>query len=273
MRTRVLVVAVSLALLLPLSSASAQTVWPPPYRANQISVEGVASDFADGSVAFPSGSGYLTITHSITENVELVGELPAGRYAADTDSSSVSQTTLGNPYLGIGLTSTDVPVLIELGVRLPLASDNLAARAGRLSSAGRTQAFVPETELIGGFANTRLQIGEDSSLRLRAGLALSAFSTFFVTSSDKQREVNAHYQAQYWSEGDRFITGLSFAGRTQVLAEDAYGFDRQHYVVGSFIANTPGVRPGVFVGIPIEASIRDVAPFFFGVTLSTSYAD
>jgi hypothetical protein len=273
MRTRFLAAAVSLALLLPLSSASAQTVWPPPYRPNQISVEGVAPVFSDESVAFPSGGGYLTLTRSITENVELVGELPAARYAADTDSGSVSQTTLGNPYLGLGLTSRDVPLLVEVGVRLPVASGNAAALAGRLSDAGRTQAFLPETELLSGFANTRLEFGDDSSLRLRAGLSLSAFSTFFATGSTKEREANAHYQGQYWSEGDRFITGLGFVGRTRIFGKDPYGSRSQHHVVASFIANTPGVRPGVFIGIPVEESTRDVAPVFFGVTLSTSYAD
>ena len=102
MRVVLLIVACLAALRPP---ASGQTVFSRPYQPNQIALEAFVPELPNDDASGRSGATFLTVTRSLSENIELTAELPVARYAAD-DSSTAA---VGNPYVGVGLSSTSAP--------------------------------------------------------------------------------------------------------------------------------------------------------------------
>lgn len=258
---RVLTVALLLGLLV--SSARGQTMWSRPYQPNQFAVEVLVPDAADDAAPL-TGATFVTGTVSLNENLELAAELPVARYGATSDGVS-STTAVGNPYLGIGFSGTRIPILFELGTRLPTAGSNDATRIGQTVDPGRTTAFRPDEFALSGLVNGRVQIGRNSSVRLRTGVAYASQSR---SSASRRRDWRLHYNAQLWREGDRLITGLSFAGRATVSDPR----ETQHHAVLSFMGNWNRVQPGLVAGTSLNTLIQNgTFTFFGGLTLSVSY--
>lgn len=258
---RALTFALLLGLLVP--SADGQTIWSRPYQPNQFAVEALVPDAADDA-ALLTGATFLTGTLSLNDNLELATELPVARYGATSDGVS-STTAVGNPYLGIGFSGSRIPILFEIGARLPTAESNDATQIGRTVDPGRTAAFRPDEFVLSGLLNGRVQIGRNSSVRLRTGMAYASQSR---SSASRRRDWRLHYDAQLWREGDRLITGLSFVGRATVSDPR----DTQHHAVLSFMGNWNRVQPGVVAGTSLNDLIQDgTFSFFGGLTLSISY--
>jgi len=252
------------------SPAAAQTVWTRPYQNNQLSVEVVTPAFKDDAIEWTSGAAYLSGTYSLNENVELIGELPVARI----DSGGVTESVIGNPYVGVGLSGTRTPFLLELGARLPLLEDpGPAAVAGSFTEVARTRAFQPEETVLSALANWRFEIDRATSLRVRAGGVYAEFPNVVDGRQRTERDVRLAYNAQLWYEGNRTILGLTFAGKGTLTTPGSYGQKSRHWFAGTVIGNFSTVRPGLLVGVSTDAEVRDVAALFFGLTLSTTYGD
>lgn len=259
-------------LLLAADTAAAQSLWTRPYRANQVSVEAVMPQYKDADVSATTGAMFVSVTHSLNENVELVGELPMARYRATTGGTTRTESALGNPYLGVGLSSTTVPLLLEVGVRLPVAPSNEAAGAGGFADVGRTDAFTQDESLATLLGNTRFTLGSKLSLRVRTGFS---YSEFPITQEDGTTQVEQdlrwRYAAQFWREGNWNVLGLGFFGRAVLTAPGYLGAKSRHYLGATALFDGDVVQPGVLVGVSLDDVVRDTAPIFVGITLSTQY--
>lgn len=255
---------------LVVSPTEAQTIWSRPYVPNQVVVEGVVPD-SPSEAGRLSGATFLTGTVSLSENIELAGELPVARYGASNGNAS---TALGNPYVGVGFSSTIAPVLVEVGARLPVAGSERAGSIGQAADMGRLAAFRPEEFSLSALANGRLAIGRATSLRLRAGGTYASFSVpapAGATTAPGDSSATAwrlQYDAQLWNEGERTITGLSFTGRAVVSSPRR----TQHHIALSVMPNWARVQPGLVVGTSVNDLLRDrtLTPFA-GLTLSLGY--
>lgn len=244
--------------------APAQTIWSRPYQPNQIALEAVVPDLPDDDASVASGAAFLTATRSLNDNVELAAELPVARYATDATSS----TAVGNPYVGFGLSSSSLPILIELGIRIPATPANAAPQAGRRADLGRTAAFRDESVAPSVLFNGRLPLGRRASLRLRSGLTYA--------SADRPDEEGTEnrwrlpYSAQLWWDGERFMSGLSVEGRPLLSGSEP---DRStHRAVVSVMLDGDRAQPGLFAGTGLDPLIQDgrfVA--VAGLTMSVSY--
>lgn len=245
--------------------ASAQTIWSRPYEPNQITLEALAAEDPSGASSFPTGAAFLTATRSLSSSVELAVELPVAHAQLNETASSA----IGNPYVGLGLSSTRRPLLLELGVRLPAAPTTAAASAGQRADLGRTAAFRDEAVALSGLLNTRVALGRATSLRLRAGAAygsLHADSTAGDTNAWQ-----ALYGAQLWRSGAGLITGLSVVGRP-ALTDAAETADSAHHAALSLMLDRRRWRPGLLLGIGLDPLVTggDVT-LVGGLTLSISY--
>jgi len=259
---RALVLASLLSLLsLP---AQAQTLWSRPYEPNQLTVEAIAPDAAtDGE--FPSGATFITGTASLSDNVELTAELPFARYQPSGDGTGTT-TALGNPFVGLGLSSTTVPFLFELGARIPAAPSNEAARIGGAADVGRTPAFGPDEFSLSGLLNGRYEISRYSTARFRSGVEFSSRPS--ASAPDRTQTWRLRYDVQLWREGDRFLTGFTFTGRTHLSRTGT----NQHHASLSMMPNWNLVQPGILAGASLDDLFSDGTWVpFVGVTLSVSY--
>lgn len=248
------------------TAAQAQTVWSRPYEPNQIAVEAFVPELPNDDASGRSGATFLTVTRSLNENVELAAELPLARYAA----SGASTTAVGNPYLGLGLSSTATPVLLELGTRIPAVRPNQARVAGRYADLGRTAAFRDEDFSASALLNGRLPLGRRTTLRLRVGLTYA--SATVDSTNGIEPNWRLPYSAQLWWEGEQFMTGLSVAGRP-VLEDSAPDVGRSaHRAVFSLMLDGDRVQPGLMTGTALDPIVNDGRVVVVGgVTLSISY--
>jgi hypothetical protein len=242
--------------------ANGQTIWSRPYEPNQLAVEVILPDSPDEASAL-SGATFLTGTVSFTDNVQFAAELPVARYVP-TANGGTSTTALGNPYLGFDFSSTNLPILVQVGARLPLAPSNAAARIGQIADAGRLPAFRAEEFGLSTLLNGRLSLGGTSSLRLRAGAEYASRPR----SGGRSQNVRLLYAAQLWKEGERLITGLSFSGRAN-LSEAR---DTEQHATISIMGNWRRVQPGLLTGINV-GDLLNQGSFtpFVGLTLSVTY--
>lgn len=190
--------------------ADGQTIWSRPYEPGQIAVEAMVPDLPEEAV-FPSGATYFTGTASLSERVELVGELPVASYAPSTGVDSASTTRVGNPYVGLGFSSATLPLMLEVGARIPVASPSPAQRIGSLTDVGRTRAFTWDEFSLSALTNARTMLSRRVSLRLRSGFSYASFSRIDDQGAEQtEQDWRLLYSAQAWREGDAYILGLGF---------------------------------------------------------------
>jgi hypothetical protein len=241
--------------------SSAQTLWSRPYQPNQIAFEVVVPDAADDAAPL-SGASFLTWTTSLSDNVELATELPFARYGA-RNSGARSSAAVGNPFIGLGFSSSTVPFLFQFGTRIPAAPSNNASLIGEAADMGRVPAFRSDELSFTGLLNWRTEMGRFSTLRFRTGLGYASY-----TSASMARDWRAHYDAQLWRETDRLITGLTLSGRALLTSPGT----TQHHAVVSLMGNWNWVQPGLMVGTSLNDLVEsgEFVPFG-GLTLSVSY--
>ncbi|WP_263786788.1 hypothetical protein [Salinibacter grassmerensis] len=244
--------------------AQGQTIWSRPYQPNQVALEAIVPDLPADDASVASGAAFLTVTRSLNKNVELAAELPVARYATDAASS----TAVGNPYVGFGLSSSSLPVLLELGVRIPATPTNNALRAGRRADMGRTAAFRDESVAPSVLLNGRLPFGRRASLRLRSGVTYASVES--AGEMGAQNRWRLPYSAQLWWDSEQFMTGVSLEGRPLLSGSEP---DRTtHRAVVSVIFDEARIQPGLLVGTGLDPLVQDgrfVA--VAGLTISASY--
>lgn len=246
--------------------ASAQTIWPRPYETNRIALEAVAPSLLTGQESGVSGGAFLSGTYLVTDRVEVAAELPVAHSIASDVSSS---PTVGNPYVGIGLSGISTPVLLEIGARLPVASSAPPLRAAATADAGRTQAFRPNEVSVSGLMSGRMKIGGGSTLRLRAGGAYGSFAATDTTDQRTEQDWRAQYSLQYWHEGQPFVLGLGVSGEMRLSGSERFADKSRHYVVGSAILDHSVAQPGLLLGLALDG-FSDAA-LLVGVTLAVPY--
>lgn len=251
-------------LALTVVSARGQSLWPRPYQTNQVAVEWVVPTFDDGDVRPVTSAAFLNVSYALTRRVTVVGELPAAYYMATAGDSTITTSALGNPYIGVGLSPTSLPFLLELGVRVPIGPDNRAAFAGAVADVGRSNAFRHGERSASAFANWRWPLATRTSLRLRGGAVLGQHAD---STGQDQWDTRLRYGAQLWREGDPLLVGLTAGGRADLSASGAL----THQIAASVMLDLHPVQPGLLVGMWLDGEVQDVASFFFGITISSSH--
>lgn len=245
-------------------TATAQTQFTRPYLPSVVSVEVVRPAFEDETLSADTGALFVTGSYTLNENVEIVGELPVARAGGEEIETT---TTIGNPLIGFAFSSTRLPILVEVGGRLPVADDNLAAELGGTADYGRGSAFLHDERQLYLLGNTRLQLGRRLSLRVRGGLAYSVFQNVVEGRQRTEKDLRLRYSAQAWREGDWLTLGAMFNGRGTTTAPGGYGSKSTHHVAGTAIIDIGKIAPGITVGLPLDGSARDVAPFILGFSV------
>ncbi|WP_263840950.1 hypothetical protein [Salinibacter sp.] len=244
--------------------AQGQTIWSRPYQPNQIALEAIVPDLPADDASVASGAAFLTATRSLNDNVELAAELPVARYGTDAAAS----TAVGNPYVGFGLSSSSLPILLELGLRIPATPTNEALQAGQRADMGRTAAFRDESVAPSVLLNGRLPLGRRASLRLRSGLTYASAERTGADGTENRWRLP--YSAQLWWNGEQFMTGLSVAGRPRLSSSSP---DRTtHRAVVSVTLDGARVQPGLLVGTGLDPLVQDGRfAAVAGLTVSLSY--
>lgn len=249
----------------------AQSLWSTPYVPNQVALEVLQPGLSGGpdeDVDLLTGAATLWGSRLLNDRTTLVAGVPMARYAADTPAGAVSEQLIGNPYVGLGVSSTRVPLLVELGARLPLAPPQpAAARAGAVADLAHREAFAPDLLSAQLILNARWDWTRSAGLRLRGG----PLGTLSTPDDARTTELYLRYGVQGWYEGERLIVGLGITGRALATERGGAFSDRTiHQATGTLIVNGPRVQPGVLFRTPINGPDSDATDLVVGLTLSVT---
>jgi len=270
--------AMSFTTLVP-ASLPAQSIWLDRRHDKAIDLEVLIPDFKndDGGTITRSNSGlviFSSLRLPLSEKVHFVGELPFAHGRSEIKSSrfnldeSTSESAIGNPYLGLEMRGQNPAFFGEIGVRLPLASedDDLSMSTGLFTDVDRLEAFFPKILSITGMANVHHVDKSGFAIRLRGGPSL-------LINTDKDEfedasELFIGYSAQLGYESEPVSVIGGFTGRASLTEEDVDYSERSVHQLGfaaSFGLGT--VRPGVHLRLPVDEDMKDTMDFVLGFHL------
>lgn len=256
-------IAATLALAAP---AIAQTaVFPTAEPSQWARVEAGRPDFMDA----PSGGGlssawFFTVSLPIPGDVIMVGELPVA-YVDFGGGTQPSGLAVGNPYVGARMQFPGgVITEFEIGVRLPLApGDSEAMGYGvMVDVVDRAEAFMYRTLPLTLRAVRTMEVGSRTQIDLAAG------SIWWLMAGPEHTEQNifATYSAQLRTSLGRLHLAAGGSGRYSALGTPLaplQGATQQG--TASVDLEVFGIRPGVFLTVPVTRQSHDMVGPTFGL--------
>ena len=250
--------------------APGQSLWTKPYESDRVTLETLqpALETAeDEDVDFVTSAHFLSGSFLFTPQSAVVVDVPFAHYSATVSGDGQTDSIIGNPYLGLEVSTQRRPLLLEAGVRLPVVSDASAAtNVGTGADFDRREAFDADRFAAHLIGNARIATEDDFSFRLRGGPLLSV-----DTEGDDRADVIALYSLQAWFEGNRFILGGGLTARTNTTGDGSFGERSAFHGSLSVIYDGARLQPGLLIKTPFSASVRDIAPLTIGLSLSTSF--
>jgi hypothetical protein len=266
----------SAAMIFPISSP-AQSIWLDRSQEKTLALEVLRPDFKneDDEFARSSNSGWVLFWSSrvpLSKSFHLVGELPFafGSYKYESRGSgfrrSESESTIGNPYLGVEVGEQDIPVFVELGIRLPLASENnfLGVMTGFYTDMDRLEAFVPNMVPINVMINLHQTGANGFQFRLRGGTTL----LLDTGEGEDTTEEFIGYSAQAGYRFQHLSLMAGFSGRAIVSEDDLNYGERSFHQLGFNASVRLGQwRSGLHLRLPLDEDLKEPLDAVFGAQL------
>ncbi|MDZ7363851.1 MAG: hypothetical protein ONB46_24515 [candidate division KSB1 bacterium] len=253
---------------------AAQSIWLDRRHDQSLGLEVLIPDFKPEDGEGVSGWAlFLSLRAPLSNQLRFIGEMPFVHADFESRSfltSSSSQNSIGNPYLGLEIGRQGSPVFGEFGVRAPLASEDKfdAALVGLITDFDRVEAFLPNVVSISGMLNVH-QVSETGfALRLRAGPSLLVSTE----DEDDDTELSIGYSAQagYETEAVSILGGVT--GRANMTEENADFGERSVHQLGFNASLGLGkVRPGVHFRLPLDDDLKEPLDFVFGLHLGVQW--
>lgn len=228
-----------------------------------VSVEAMIPAFDDflGAEA-PSSTWELYTRFPVTGNLSVIASLPVSHFETSGRAlADISETSIGNPFLGVRIKTTSHNVDIDAGVRLPVASnDDTGLLTGILIDNHSLSRFTTETTTFSGVL--RYHRDWESGLILRAGIGPE------IWLPDEGSELIATYYGQLLYRSDPLTLGAGFSGLNLVTESDISFGDRTLTDIGILGSYRFGnFRTGAFLRFPLDDEISDFLDFVLGINL------
>ncbi|RMI26772.1 MAG: hypothetical protein D6681_00865 [Calditrichaeota bacterium] len=247
-----------------------QTIFHDYGRESAISVEIIRPEWSGEDNANLITSAIFFTAHApLGETLFFVGELPVAHAGFSSDfGEGISSTNVGNPYVGLEYRPTDNLTFWEMGIRLPLASEESEATfVGFFSDpTEREEAFTPDFLTISGMANvvSKDTLGAMFRVRLGPSLAINTDKGEFEDAT----ELFLIYSAMAGYRGEAVRAGIAFIGRWWTTGEGEDFGENSLHQLGLFAnVGSGSVRPGLSVRIPLDKDFRDTLDFMLGLNV------
>lgn len=256
------------------SSLKAQSIWLSNNDGKSISLEGFKPIYDEEGYSFSTGTFSLGFRFPIGKSL-LVAELPyvhaAYKFESPYFNMSLSESGIGNPYIGLQQRVSNSSTFGEVGLRIPLASEDkwLANMIGIYTDLDCQEAFVPHWLPITAMLNYWKKSDSGLIFRLRGGPLL--WINTEKSEFDDSMELLMKYSAQigYESGQVRLLGGL--IGRMIVTEGDLNISERTAHQLGfSASVGFGNIRPGILILLPLEEEIKEVINYTLGVNLEVT---
>jgi hypothetical protein len=250
--------------------ASGQPFWIPREGKQAILFERLGPSIEGTDQSFLSAAYYLSGRFTVSDGIAVVGELPYAHFKSKTEviglgTFEVSSSTIGNPYLGMEVGSSGMPIFGELGVSIPLSDrdEEEAWSLGLLADLKRWNAFLPKAAFVDAAFNVREVTDSKIEYRLRFAPEL-----LIPTDSDLyDTELFATYAWAIGYHGSFLRFGTALSGRILFtedsnLGEQSINQFEAHADIGDW-----SIRPGLDLHLPLDTWGTDV-PVVLGFSVS-----
>ncbi len=275
MRTQKLVIGLVLTTLFALptlpQALSAQGLWGLPTYEKSVALEFAKPLFEEGNQSFLSSGNFISVTWPLSERIRFVGEIPFAYSSWDNEFESESQFALGNPYLGLSIGKETSNLLGQVGLRLPLASDDN-------DDARWLGTFADYVDREGDFFGDIVPITGTLTYRNRQENGFLVMATggadtwIFTEGGGDGAEVFALYGARLGYDGPAWTVLGGIAGRGILTEESSFFDDGSVHEVGLEVGyRTAAVQPKLFVRYPLDKDIREFLDLVVGFGIRVGF--
>lgn len=256
------------------SVATAQSIWLEPQPKPGFTFEFDKPDFDDPGGFYDDGPSYsfFTAVYTLSSRVRIsptmlgVVELPIGHYNYDAGYYDISETDVGNPYLGI-ITDPRQPGSLELGVRLPVVdAGSIGVATGLSGDIERWEAYFAKMASLVGHYSYRTPTSNNFFMRLRIGSSL-----MFDTSGDREDSMEAYamVSAQGWYDSLPLKLGTGIFSRAILTEEvDDLG-ERTIWDFGiTVLYQANNWQPGMSIRLPLDDDLSSMIDSVIGLNIT-----
>lgn len=248
--------------------AQAQSIFLEPSSGGGIHLEALRPSYEDLDLTFYSFAFFLSGRIEVGDNLQLKIELPFTYIKEEEGSYSrppQSDSSFGNPYLGVEFGDPDNGFQGEFGFRIPLVEDfNRAAFIGFLTDpVERMEAYGSELLPIYFGGNYRYINRSGFGMRLRM---VPVFWLYMANSRNtSNNDINVIYSAQAWYEAGKIGVGGGLSGRAIATGDDGFfatgddGFGERSLHQFGFFANFAlgQIITGIQARVPLDSDLKE----------------
>ena len=246
-----------LAALFAALPAGAQSIFLEPNTGPSLHLEALRPSVGSLDFSFFSYSFYLSGRIRAGETTQLRFEVPYASYKLeDSIFTATGRSSFGNPYVGAEFGPRDRGVQGEVGIRLPVMSDNAeAAGFGLLADpVERMEAYLDDILPVYAGLSYRHRSAGGFAMMLRA----VPVAWIYTGDGSADSELFVLHSAQAWYEAEKVALGAGLSGRFLVTGDGADLGERTLYELGFFANFDLGTfRPGLQVRFPLDADLTD----------------
>jgi hypothetical protein len=244
-RRPLLALTLACAALVP-GTSSAQSPWLDRGHDHTILLEGQKPIYPFDGESFFTTTWFLDARVGLAPRVHLVCELPWAHFAR----RSLSESQLGNPYLGFEYGSGGRGASGELGFHLPAVSgdaESAPVLSGIFSDVDRWEAFWPDLIGVSGAVDYRYVAPSGVTLRGRLGPSL-----WIPSQGAGDAELFAIYGGWVGFDGRLARIEAGWSGRVFLTGEGVFSEENlNHQLAASADFGSGRVRPGLHARLPL----------------------
>ncbi len=251
--------------------AWAQSTWMNRSADRSVSLEILKPSYVNGNdVTFTTSVIYLSTHIPINDHLRFIGEVPYSHFGA-TGAFSGSESSIGNPFVGVDYRNKDSDVSYEFGLRLPLASDKKlgAFLNGFSTDFDRVDAFMPKTVPATLMINHYRKYPSRFVTLLRGGV-----NFLYYTDSNVSRSTDLYllYSIHGGYETDKFGFGLGFGGRVVVTGSGGSFDDRSIHQLDLVVHGVfDNIKPGLYLRVPMDELLEQFIDVVWGINMEYAF--
>ncbi len=247
-------------------TARAQATWLLPRNLNALTLEVLKPVFGGDmtNVRFASSAWVVEGRYAVdaARRTYVTIDLPVAHFGVE---DAESNTAIGNPYIGITNFAREAPIVYDLGLRLPVASENGGGFTGLFADFDRFEAYAENTFSMRGTMSYFPSRSGDWVLLTRLGT-----SVLYNTSppqGDAKADLYANYALFTWYISARVQAGLGFSGRFLITDPGSISERTVHQLGASFQADLSSVIPGLHVRLPLDDDLTEIIDVVVGLSV------
>jgi hypothetical protein len=253
---------------------SAPSFWTARNQRKMLNIEFLKPFFDGHSGNSPNVVAYfINCRLPLSKTIFFICELPVVHVETKSPWYSKSETTIGNPYLGIEIQKSLSPVFTEIGIRVPVSSENNGKFYGFYSDyVDHLEAFSTDFFQIACMLNYQHRETSGFAVRLRCGM-LSDINTGNKYDGETSTNLYLLHGAEAGWHFKKAFFGIGLASRWDLnKKESGYFYPRHYHQMGFKLGLESGtLQPAIHLRLPMDDNFENVLDAVVGLSVAICF--